>query len=219
MHRQEFTLPAATSPVEELSVDGGKVRLRTPLGEECIWRDYKAVRLHEQGTEAFFQDNFTLIGWVNEQSLAPIVTCLGDGHDGIWNIINEIATAPQRREIQDLYHLVENLYKVGGSLQRLKQAESLLWRGQVDAAKAQFDDCTLKQASNFCNYLDKHRDRIVNYEYFQSEQICSIGSGAVESAVKQIDRPLKICGAQWNVENVPQVLAHRCAYLNGLLTV
>ena len=28
-----------------------------------------------------------------------------------------------------------------------------------------------------------------------------------------------ISGAQWKRENVPQVLAHRCAYLNGLLSV
>jgi len=86
-------------------------------------------------------------------------------------------------------------------------------------AKALFADCTTKQAQNFINYLDKHCDRIVNYQYYQAEQICSIGSGAVESAVKQIDRRTKISGAQWNKENVPQVLAHRCAYLNGLLTV
>ncbi len=49
------------------------------------------------------------------------------------------------------------------------------------------------------------------------EQICSIGSGAIESTVKQIDRRTKISGAQWNIKNVPQVLAHRCAYLNGLI--
>lgn len=114
--------------------------------------------------------------------------------------------------------MIENLYKVGGSIKRLKQAESFLWQGRVDEAKALFADSPLKQAENFSQYLDKHRHRIVNYEYFQTEQICSIGSGAVESAVKQIDRRLKISGAQWNVKNVPQVLAHRCAYLNGMLT-
>jgi len=133
--------------------------------------------------------------------------------------IDEIAPNGERREILDWYHLMENLHKVGGSLKRLRQAETLLWQGQVDAAKALFADCTTKQAQNFINYLDKHCDRIVNYQYYQAEQICSIGSGAVESAVKQIDRRTKISGAQWNKENVPQVLAHRCAYLNGLLTV
>ena len=92
-----------------------------------------------------------------------------------------------------------------------------MWRGQVDETQALFVKLTGKQAQNFCEYLEKHRHRIVNYEYFQSEQICSIGSGAVESAVKQIDRRTKISGAQWNIENVPQVLAHRCAYLNNLI--
>lgn len=79
--------------------------------------------------------------------------------------------------------------------------------------------CKRKQACNFCQYLHKHRHRIINYEYYQAEQICSIGSGAVESTVKQIDRRTKISGTQWKRENVPQVLAQRCAYLNGLLSV
>ncbi len=47
----------------------------------------------------------------------------------------------------------------------------------------------------------------------------SIGSGAVESAVKQIDRRLKISGAQWKLGNVSRILQLRCAYLNGLLAV
>ena len=57
----------------------------------------------------------------------------------------------------------------------------------------------------------------VNYDYFQAEGLCSIGSGTVESAIKQINRRIQISGTQWNAENVPQVLAHRCAYLNGLI--
>ena len=108
----------------------------------------------------------------------------------------------------------------------MKQAQTLLWKGQVEATIALFADCKGKQAQNFCRYLDKHCDacgglrlRIINYEYHQAEQICSIGSGSVESAVKQVDRRTKISGAQWKRGNVPQVLAHRCAYLNGLLSV
>ncbi len=57
------------------------------------------------------------------------------------------------------------------------------------------------------------------YAYYQAEQLCSIGSGAVESAVKQIGRRLKISGAQWKPETVNQMLHLRCAYLNGLLAV
>ena len=50
--------------------------------------------------------------------------------------------------------------------------------------------------------------------YYQRENICSIGSGAVESGIKQMSRRIKISGAQWNEKNVPQsCLAHRSAYL------
>ena len=45
---------------------------------------------------------------------------------------------------------------------------------------------------NFCAYLEKHRERKVNYSYYQAEQLCSIGSGAVESAIKQIGARIKI---------------------------
>lgn len=95
---------------------------------------------------------------------------------------------------------------MGGSLKRLKQAEALNRQGQVEAAIALFADCRRKQAKNFCAYLDKHRLRIVNYAYYQAEQLCSVGSGAVESGVKQIDRRLKISGAQWKPENVNPML-------------
>jgi hypothetical protein len=44
-----------------------------------------------------------------------------------------------------------------------------------------------------------------------------MGSGARESTIKQIERRLKISGAQWNEGNVSQVLKHRCAYLNAQL--
>ena len=63
-------------------------------------------------------------------------------------------------------------------------------------------------------YLSKHRPQIVNYAYYQAKGI-SIGSGAVESTVKQIGRRIKLSGAQWEKDNVPQVLKQRSAYLNG----
>ncbi|MBE9054431.1 ISKra4-like element ISNsp5 family transposase [Nostocales cyanobacterium LEGE 11386] len=220
VHRQKFELPTQEHTVEELSVDGGNIRIRTQSGEVCAWLGYKAISLHHLKTVGTsFQDNQVVIDWVNDQLLASTVTCIGDGHDGIWNIIDQLAPDVQRREVLDWFHLIENLHKIGGSQKRLKQAQALLWKGQVEEAKALFTGCQGKQVQNFCRYLDKHRHRIINYEYHQAEEICSIGSGSVESAVKQIDRRTKISGAQWKRENVPQVLAHRCAYLNGLLFV
>ena len=214
VHRQSFNLPQVEQTVEEMSLDGGKVRLRTPKGEPSEWRDYKAVNLHERCMSAFFQDNARLVNWVNAQPLSTALTCLGDGHDGIWNIYGAIGNSTQRREILDWYHLVENLGKVGGSLQRLDAAEACLWQGDVDGAMAQFNDWQHQRVTTFIAYLNKHRHRIVNYGYYQAEGI-SIGSGAIESTVKQIGRRIKISGAQWKKDNVSQVLKHRSAYLNG----
>lgn len=203
--------------IEEISVDGGKVRLRTEnLGEPCIWKDYKAICVDTSLRKAWFVDNEELISWVNQQNLSESVYCLGDGHPGIWNIIKQIDCPGKKLEILDWFHLVENLYKVGGSIKRLKKAESLLWEGKVDETIKLISPLNKKQAENFCHYLETHRNRIINYNYYQQEQICSIASGAIESTVKQIDRRLKISGAQWKSENVPQVLKHRCAYLNDM---
>ena len=173
-----------------------------------------AGNLYQYCVSAFFQDNAQLVNWVNAQPLSTPLTCLGDGHDGIWNLYRGIGNSTQRREILDWYHLVENLGKVGGSVQRLDAAEACLWQGDVVGTIALFQDWQHERVTTFIAYLNKHRHRIVNYGYYQAEGI-SIGSGAIESTVKQIGRRIKISGAQWEKDNVPQVLTQRTAYLNG----
>ena len=153
VQRHEFTEVRVNQEVEELSVDGGKVRIRTPIGLGCEWRDYKAVNLHGQSVVAYFQDNQALLHWVNQQPLSEICTCIGDGHDGIWNLIAGIATSESRLEILDWYHLVENLYKVGGDKNCLAKVEALLWRGDVAAAIAELNGWSHPQVANFIAYL------------------------------------------------------------------
>jgi hypothetical protein len=218
--RQDLSLPEPTEIIQSMSLDGGKVRLRSPQqGEPSDWRDYKAACLNEHWVGAHFLDNLSLSDWVNAQPLADPLVCLGDGHPGIWKLFEQIATPDQRFEILDWYHLKENLFKVGGSLKRILQAEALLWHGNLEAVLALFKDSQLKPAQNFCAYLKQHRSRIVNYAYCQSMTLTSvpIGSGSVESAVKQIDQRLKLTGAQWHPANVNQMLALRCSYLSGSL--
>jgi hypothetical protein len=203
--------------IEEVSLDGGKVRVRTPKGEPSEWRDYKAVRLNGRFYESFFQQNAALVQGLQMQPLACLLVCLGDGHAGIWKLFAEVVPDDARFEILDWYHLKENLFKVEAERSRLEQAETYLWQGQVDAAVELFAQATDKSALNFCAYVQAHRGRLIDYQQFQSDQLCSIGSGAVESAVKQIDRRLKVSGAQWKRENVNQMLKLRCAYLNQTL--
>jgi hypothetical protein len=206
----------AVDPVSELSLDGGKVRLRTAKGEESQWRDYKAVALHGSSCGARFQDNEGLADWVGQQPLADEVSVVGDGHPGIWNLAAECVGDGQRREVLDWYHLVENLHKVGGSNQRLAEVREHLWRGEVSDARTAFADWDAKPAANFVSYLERHCQRLPNYAQRQTQGLV-IGSGEVESTIKRLASRIKISGAQWLPESVNPMLRLRCAYLNGTL--
>jgi hypothetical protein len=124
VQKQEFPEVVMTESVEEISLDGGKVRLRTDKGKRSEWKDYKAVNV--QGTvAAYFLNNQGLVDWVQKQPLSEIFSCLGDGHDGIWNLFKAIAPSEQRFEILDWYHLKEHLYnrlnrKYGGDKSKVK---------------------------------------------------------------------------------------------------
>jgi len=65
--------------------------------------DLPLARLRSQSastlSEAFLQDNEKLVDWVNRQPLATPLT--RDGHDGIWNLFEDIESASQRQEILD----------------------------------------------------------------------------------------------------------------------
>jgi hypothetical protein len=45
------------------------------------------VILEGHGINAYFKQNDNLIDWVKKQPMTRPVSCIGDGHDGIWNIL------------------------------------------------------------------------------------------------------------------------------------
>lgn len=220
LHRlvQRMELPLAQSEesgISGVSIDGGKICLRGEEETGGQWRDYKLVSGHNDICEAFFQEPEKLQEWSNGLSLAPIVTLLGDGHPGIWKVAGNFAPQKEliRRQVLDWYHLMENLHKVGGSIKRLKAAENFLWHGFIDAALREFEGLKNKRAQKFRDYLNKHRCRIPDYERYQRLGI-PIGSGDVESRIKQVGTRVKLPGARWHRHNVRRILRLRCAYLN-----
>lgn len=217
VNKQKWPEIEVSEEIEEMSLDGGMIRLRTPLKEASEWREYKAINVNNQLNLAFFKDNESLVSWLNNQPLAKPLTCLGDGHDGVWNIFAQVGKEESREEVLDWYHLTENLYKVTGAREKIKEIKNHLWSGEIGKALSLLKRRDLRGADRFSQYLKKHEKRIINYGKKQSER-GTIGSGAVESLVKQIGLRVKISGAQWSKENVPQILKLRCAYLNGMLT-
>jgi hypothetical protein len=216
VHRKKWSVKSSWGIVLALSVDGGKARIRTPEKGPNGFMDYKAISLHGSVCGAWFQENEELLKYANNQPLAEIISCLGDGHQGIWNIMAGIKEKESRREVLDWYHLMENMHKVGGSEQRLKQVRKELWEGNIEGAKEAFSDWENppKEVLNFLLYVEGHRGRIPNYKLDQEAGLC-IGSGEVESTIKRIGRRIKISGAQWDMKNLSNVLKQRCAYMNN----
>ena len=125
---KDWELPQGKQAVCEVSMDGGKVRLGSKPQPGWYWRDYKTLRLQGIYDGAFFDNNQSLVDYVNSQSLVNPLVCLGDGHDGVCNLVKEFGTEKFKPlEILDWYHRKENLYQIGGSLKRLQAVESLLW--------------------------------------------------------------------------------------------
>lgn len=44
------------------------------------------------------EDNPALLDWLHEQSLAAPLTCLGDGHDRIWNLSAQVTPEVELRK-------------------------------------------------------------------------------------------------------------------------
>jgi hypothetical protein len=214
VQRESWEWPALAGELTEMSLDGGMIRVRTPVGQPSEWREYKALQVGDQLSLACFKDNAQLIDWVGQQPWAETVTGLGDGHDGVWVIYHAMGRDEQRVEVLDGYHLMENLAKVSGTPAQLEAVKALLWQGQVGAARQYLYQHRVCHSEGFRAYLKKHQGRIPNYEARQQAGE-SIGSGRVESLVKQLAARVKLSGAQWSTQNVPQVLRLRCAYLNG----
>jgi hypothetical protein len=65
VQRHEFPEIECGQERAEISVDGGKVRLRTETkGEPCAWRDYKAICIDREIKLARLAENEALIDWV-----------------------------------------------------------------------------------------------------------------------------------------------------------
>jgi hypothetical protein len=214
--------------VRHLSADGGKVRLACPGSDGGTeWRDYKGLTINggclDQEMHACLHNNQALAQRVCDRPGMEDATFIGDGHPGVWNAMAlmrpphfdaEAARAGGvTLEILDWYHLVENVYKTRWSKARKERICALLWEGKV------YDALVNEVRSAKCNlwkYLYGQRHRIVNYRARQEAGLI-IGSGAVESAVKQINARMQLPGAWWNPENVNPMLNLRTAYLNGWL--
>lgn len=164
------------------------------------------------------------LGWAGPQTLIVVV---GDGAHWIWNRAAEMF--PRRCEILDFWHAVERAWEVArlhfgeGSSQGARWAHRLardLRAGQVKAVLARLRTLRPKSAEarkkleDLIDYYTDNQARMRYDEYLRLGY--GIGSGAVESAHKQVVHArLRQAGMRWSEVGAQRLLALRLRLLNG----
>jgi hypothetical protein len=162
-------------------------------------------------------------GWLSPQTLIVIV---GDGAEWIWQRATLFA---QRCEILDFWHAMEYAWvyarlQFGEGSRRADQ-----WTGRVaadlKAGHVQEVIARLQQLQPRAPDAAAARDAVVRYYTTHAQRMqyddylrrgYGIGSGAVESAHKQVVHArLRQAGMRWSVRGAQHVLALRALLLNG----
>ncbi len=152
---------------------------------------------------------------------------LGDGARWIWDLVD--LHFPNAIQIVDWFHACEYLAPVAKFAFKSKthqedwihKVRDKLWHGKLDAVIAacqehvqphlKTEDDPAQQALTYYTN-NQHR---MDYSTYRKNGY-QIGSGTIESAVKQIaSQRMKVSGARWNLQSARMVSKARAAFLSG----
>lgn len=174
-------------------------------------------------------DDFGKITWATgvqrDAHRAVELIFLGDGARWIWDLVT--LHFPNAIQIVDWFHACEYLAPIAKAAfsspehrsQWIERVKTDLWQGNLDAVIAacaqqvdrfRDDDPAQKAVTYFTN--NRHR---MDYPTYRANGY-QIGSGTIESAVKQIAaQRMKVPGARWDLQNARLVAKARAAFLSG----
>jgi hypothetical protein len=198
-------------------------RVETSPGRRSVVRRFLVSCLGD--ADAIFQrlyGQLRELGWVGAQTVVVIV---GDGAEWIWN------RAPmfvQRCEILDFWHALEHAWAFArvrygeGSKQAdrwVRQIGNDLRAGKVLKVIARLERLsppTLQAQESLQTLIGYYREHAVRMRYDEYLRLgYGIGSGAVESAHKQvIHARLRQAGMRWSEAGARRLLALRLLLLN-----
>ena len=139
-----------------------------------------------------------------------------DGAEWIWNLSADLF--PDSTQIVDWYHALDHLAAAATALFPTEptraqcwfhQAQDDLFLGNIHSITTSLDQARLPEHSH---YFHNHQRRMQYLEF--RENCLPIGSGTVESAVKQFKARLTATGMRWNRDNAQRMLLLRAAVLD-----
>ena len=142
---------------------------------------------------------------------------IGDGAAWIWNVAAEVC--PDGRQIVDWFHAVQQLAGVANTLypdeqddkkrtQWLKTHKDHLYMGRIHTIIATLYQ---RERPDLAGYFENHQRRMQYLEF--REEGFPMGSGVIESGVKQFKQRLTAAGMRWNADNANRMLVIRAAVL------
>ena len=143
---------------------------------------------------------------------------VADGALWIWNVAEDVC--PDGRQIVDWFHAVQHLALAAAALypdehesknraQWLTTHKDHLYMGRIQLIIAALHQ---RQRDDLATYFERHQRRMQYLEF--REEGFPIGSGTVESGVKQFKQRLTGTGMRWNPLNAQHMLVIRAAALS-----
>jgi hypothetical protein len=144
---------------------------------------------------------------------------VGDGAAWIWSVAEDVC--PDGRQIVDWFHAVQHLTEAAQALypdesdspkrrQWLISHKDHLYMGRIHKIIAALQH---HDRADLATYFEHHQRRMQYLEF--REEGFPIGSGTVESGVKQFKQRLTGTGMRWNADNANRMLVIRAAVLGN----
>jgi hypothetical protein len=223
--------------VKSVSLDGGMVHIRDEGWKEFKVGSVSAIGRQHDGNSAQAATRVTLsgttcvavLGEVN--AFAPALWVLAvqqgvptayrsnvtaDGAVWIWNLVGDYF--PDSVQIVDWYHADQHLAEAAAALFPQDAGAATRWRKQMQTP-LYLGDITpivtpLEQAQREgqAHYFHMHQRRMQYLEF--REEGFPIGSGGVESGIKQFKSRLSGAGMHWSRSGAQRMLTLRAAVLS-----
>lgn len=171
------------------------------------------------GTKEDFKPALWALAVQHDLPTARNRSVVADGALWIWDVAEDVC--PDGQQVVDWYHAVEHLHKSALALypdegdkenrQRwFKKYKHQLYLGNIDTLISVLHKRDVPQLAT---YFEHHKRRMQYLEF--REKGLPIGSGTVESGVKQFKQRLSGTGMRWHLDNANVMLVIRSAVLGN----
>lgn len=223
-----------------VSIDGGMVNIREQGWRELkvgtvfdvelrLERNPQTQELDEiaHGVDVHYtavlgsKDEFTPALWAlavqHQLPTARNRSVVADGALWIWDVAEDVC--PDGQQVVDWYHAVEHLYAAAIALYPnesdlakrhhwFKTYTNHLYMGRIETIVAILHK---RGVSHLATYFERHKRRMQYLEF--REAGLPIGSGTIESGVKQFKQRLAGTGMRWLLDNAKRMIILRSAIL------